>query len=460
VAGTPFPTPGTQRNTQEELGGLIERHYQYDLSGQLVQWLDRHRGLTRYGYDAVGRITRSHIGPHKDWGAFGVRADAHGNTAGSPIAVNEQFFWDAASNPLSVDSALGNLDNFVRGNRLLVWQDARYVYDEHGNLIERLQGKRGSAGQTRTHFTWDAAHQLIRADVAHGPDEIASIQSFHYVYDALGRRIAKTDASGTLLFAWDGDRISLEQDAGNETAHLYHPDTFVPLAQIHNGVLHHIHTDHLGTPLEATNDAGEITWSATYRTWGNLVVEDVADIRQRLRFQGQYFDAETGLHYNRFRYYDHGPGRFISEDPIGLDGGINLFQYAPNPITWIDPLGLALSHVRFPASKIIKRVVIKMQGSRPADFKEANRIAKLHGCRGKPTQKSEKHVHGDATWHHATYNKKTNTAVMELVTTADHEATFPHAGSVSDFEKAHNVEYGTQEALDKAEELNGPCPCS
>ena len=109
--------------------------------------------------------------------------------------------------------------------------------------------------------------------------------------------------------------------------------------------------------------------------------------------------------------------------------------------------------------KLLDEVTVKMQGSRSADFKEANRIAKLHGCRGKPTTTSEKYVHGDVTWHHATYNKKTNTAVMELVTTADHEATFPHAGSVSDFEKAHGVEYGTQEALDKAEELNGTCPC-
>ena len=61
---------------------------------------------------------------------------------------------------------------------------------------------------------------------------------------------------------------------------------------------------------------------------------------QNLRFQGQYFDAETGLHYNRFRYYDPDIGRFVSQDPIGLAGGINNYQYAPNPVEWIDPLGL------------------------------------------------------------------------------------------------------------------------
>jgi RHS repeat-associated protein len=459
VASSAFPMlgdPGSLSDITGRIHGLIERHYQYDISGQLVQWLDRHRGLTRYGYDAVGRITRSQIGLLKDWSIFGVDADAPGNPTSDAMAANERFFWDAASNP--IESAPGP-GNFVTGNRLLVWQDARYSYDEHGNLIQRLQGKRGSPAQTRTHFTWDAAHQLICADVAHSPDEIASTRSFGYVYDALGRRIAKTDALDAVFFAWDGDRMALEQSAGNETIHLYHPETFVPLAQIHNGVLHHLHTDHLGTPLEATNDAGEITWRVTYRTWGNVVTEEITEIQQRLRFQGQFFDCETGLHYNRFRYYDRGPGRFISEDPIGLDGGINLFQYAPNPITWIDPLGLALSPVSFPAKQVIKQVTIKMQGSRGKDFAEANRIAKLFGCRGKPTQKSHKDVYGDVTWHHKSYNRKTNTAVMQLVTRLDHEAKFPHAGAVSDFEKTHGVEYESEEAKDLADELNRKCPC-
>ena len=92
---------------------------------------------------------------------------------------------------------------------------------------------------------------------------------------------------------------------------------------------------------------GEIAWRAEYRAWGNtLRVEHIATrtgepVYQPLRYQGQYFDAETDLHYNRFRYYDPDAGRFISQDPIGLAGGINLYQYAPNPLVWVDPLGLA-----------------------------------------------------------------------------------------------------------------------
>ncbi|WP_409281003.1 RHS repeat-associated core domain-containing protein, partial [Pseudomonas defluvii] len=71
-------------------------------------------------------------------------------------------------------------------------------------------------------------------------------------------------------------------------------------------------------------------------------------IQNPLRFQGQYHDHETGLHYNRYRYYDPLVGRFISKDPIGYAGGLNLYVYAPNPIFWIDPLGLARIYKKAP----------------------------------------------------------------------------------------------------------------
>ncbi len=104
--------------------------------------------------------------------------------------------------------------------------------------------------------------------------------------------------------------------------------------------VYYYHLDHLGTPRELTDTTGKIVWSARYRAYGSLALADVADIDNPLRFQGQYFDAETGLHYNLHRYYDPQAGRFIHQDPIGLAGGVNLFQYAVNPVNWIDPLGL------------------------------------------------------------------------------------------------------------------------
>ncbi|WP_277422876.1 RHS repeat-associated core domain-containing protein, partial [Pseudomonas viridiflava] len=89
-----------------------------------------------------------------------------------------------------------------------------------------------------------------------------------------------------------------------------------------------------------TDYSGEIMWSAKYRAYGNLATLDIAEIDNPLRFQGQYFDAETGLHYNRHRYYNPGTGRFLTPDPIKLAGGLNNYQYVPNPTGWVDPLGL------------------------------------------------------------------------------------------------------------------------
>ena len=98
--------------------------------------------------------------------------------------------------------------------------------------------------------------------------------------------------------------------------------------------------------MELTDEQGDIAWSGVYKVWG-LAKEQRsetakrADVRNPLRFQGQYFDVETGLHYNRYRYYDPQVGRFIGKDPIGFAGGLNIYAYAPNPVDWIDPLGLA-----------------------------------------------------------------------------------------------------------------------
>ncbi|UTG70743.1 AHH domain-containing protein [Neisseria subflava] len=104
------------------------------------------------------------------------------------------------------------------------------------------------------------------------------------------------------------------------------------------------------TPMTQAADWQEAVWTAEYEAWGrirNETVSDSLEVNVPFRFQGQYYDEESGLHYNRFRYYDPEIGRFVSQDPIGLQGGMNLFEYAPNPIIWVDPLGLKNYRDRF-----------------------------------------------------------------------------------------------------------------
>lgn len=126
-----------------------------------------------------------------------------------------------------------------------------------------------------------------------------------------------------------------------------------PAAQVY-----YFHTQPSGLPEELSDNGGNLVWTAQYSTWGSTLREtwhrldaagspqehshsNAQPLQQNLRLQGQYLDRETGLHYNTFRYYDADLGAFTTPDPIGLHGGLNLHQYAPNPIAWIDPWGWA-----------------------------------------------------------------------------------------------------------------------
>ncbi|MCE0559320.1 hypothetical protein K1M91_20390 [Motilimonas sp. E26] len=91
-----------------------------------------------------------------------------------------------------------------------------------------------------------------------------------------------------------------------------------------------------------TDQQGNTVWSVHYRAYGNVLKQEIEQVHSPLRFQGQYYDAETGLHYNRHRYYNPNTAAFLTLDPIGLAGGLNNYQYVPNPTGWIDPLGLAV----------------------------------------------------------------------------------------------------------------------
>ncbi|MCF5547710.1 RHS repeat-associated core domain-containing protein, partial [Pseudomonas salomonii] len=199
--------------------------------------------------------------------------------------------------------------------------------------------RRGKGHQLVTEYRYDCQHRLIGITQPNG-------QTASYRYDPFGRRISKTVNDITTEFFWQGDKLVAEHHADRHRSYIYEPDSFRPLVLLEGfGPTEtkpfHYQLDHLGTPQELTNPEGEIVWSAHYRAYGEIARLDVRKIDNPLRFQGQYFDAESGLHYNRHRYYNPDIGRYLTPDPVKLAGGINAYRYVPNPTGWVDPLGLS-----------------------------------------------------------------------------------------------------------------------
>jgi RHS repeat-associated protein len=169
------------------------------------------------------------------------------------------------------------------------------------------------------------------------PNQIAE-----YTYNGAGQRIKKVTQTETRIFHYDlrGYLIAETNQTGQMLAeYVYLGDQILSMIKPGESVYYY-HNDHLGTPQVLTNDSQAISWKAVYTPFGDAV-PSVQTVENPFRFPGQYYDTETGLHYNYFRYYNPQTGRYITPDPIGLEGGINLFAYVRgNPLRWIDRKGL------------------------------------------------------------------------------------------------------------------------
>ena len=220
-----------------------------------------------------------------------------------------------------------------------------YTYDTETNLLDYIWGQvpvvydyddnANTVSANTWTYVYDLSNQLIR--VLHNTNQVAE-----YTYNGAGQRIKKVTQSGTRIFHYDlsGHLIAETNGAGQTLVeYIYLGDKL--LAMIKPGeVAYYFHNDHLGTPQILTDDLGRIAWKAVYTPFGEAVAS-IQTVDNPFRFPGQYYDQETGLHYNYFRYYDPSTGRYVTPDPIGLEGRINLFAYvANNPLNFRDPVGL------------------------------------------------------------------------------------------------------------------------
>ena len=275
----------------------------------------------------------------------------------SPIVVgsilNLAFGYDANGNITSIT----NPD--PPGGQVLE-PPGVYTYQTGTNKLTHIEGTPpinfgyDANANITTENTWtyvyDLSNQLIRVlDNAN--------QVVEYTYNGAGQRIKKVTQTETKIFHYDlrGHLIAETNQSGQMLAeYVYLGDQL--LAMIRPGeVAYYYHNDHLGTPQVLTDDTQAIAWKAVYTPFGKAV-PSIQTVDNPFRFPGQYYDTETGLHYNYFRYYNPQTGRYITPDPIGLEGGINLFAYvAGNPVNSIDPLGLwfdGMNVANNPANKV------------------------------------------------------------------------------------------------------------
>ena len=330
--------------------------------------------VVRFGHDAAGREISRTV---DDIVALRQTFDAAGRLAVQRIAdtAERDFSYDAADRVTAIaDSVAGDrsFESDVQGRIHTVTADGesleRYEYDEAGNLTGagggrwvfdgtmlvrsddatfayddrgRLVGRSDAAGTWR--FAWDAEDRMVEATTPGG-------DRWRYRYDGFGRRIAKqrVAADDTVLeqvrFAWSGD-LMVEQSGASTISWDFWPDGSAPVTQTDGEALHTIITDLIGTPTHLVGSTGGLRWWSRTDLWGRG--QDTA--ATPLRFPGQYHDAETGLHYNRFRYYDPATARYLSPDPLGLSGGPNPTSYVPDPLTVADPLGLTSCKVASPS---------------------------------------------------------------------------------------------------------------
>ncbi|WP_049796928.1 RHS repeat-associated core domain-containing protein [Actinosynnema mirum] len=307
--------------------GLVQRRdYRYDRTGALTGVADLLGGDRALVLDAGSRVTE-------------VVGDGW----------HERYAYDAAGNITHAEWPGGEASGPREhaGAALVAAGGTRYRYDNHGRVVQRTR-KRLSRKPDTWHYRWDANDRLVEVTTPDGA-------RWRYLHDPLGRRVAKLrlDGAGVVVervdFCWDGLVLAEQITSGGvATTWDFEPGTFTPLCQAErvldgdrewvDRAFYSIVTDLVGAPSELVDGGGAVEWRRRANVWG---ASQSGDEGTPLRFPGQYYDAESGLHYNNARYYDPETGRYTSMDPLGLAPGPNPQAYVPNPTGAIDPLGLS-----------------------------------------------------------------------------------------------------------------------
>lgn len=252
--------------------------------------------------------------------------DAHGNLLTQGANLAESYTYDPVGNRLSSLIASYTVNS---SNEMTAVNGAMYTYDANGNTLVKTD----STGTTS--YTWDYENRLVSVTLPGSGGAVS------FKYDPFGRRIYKSSSSGTSVFAYDGDNLVEETNSSGAVVARYAQGAGIdePLAQLRSATTSFYSADGLGSITSLSNAAASITDTYTFDSFGKLAASTGTTVNP-FRYTARESDAETGLYYYRARYYDPAAGRFLNEDPIGFNGGTNLYPYvANNPVTGTDAFG-------------------------------------------------------------------------------------------------------------------------
>ncbi len=312
----------------------VSTSYTFDGNQELISVSDLASGVIHYTYDAIGQL-------------LGVVPER---------AQPEMFRFDPAGNVFETGPGAPGR-TYGPGGRLQRRGETQYLWDNDGRLVEQRERTPGRSLVWR--YAWNGAGLLANVELPNGT-------RLAFTYDALGRRVEKRilrrdglawQVRSHTRFVWDGDVLAHElvrtfsEDGSSDTCrtatYWFQDNDFDPIAcrrsmageddGIVSASWKHYLNDPNGTPRALVESDGTVAALLSRSAWGALGGEQSAEYP--IQFPGQYADPECALFYNRFRYYDPGTARYVSPDPLGLEAGIQLYQYAPNPFTWADPYG-------------------------------------------------------------------------------------------------------------------------
>ncbi|MGW3210392.1 putative T7SS-secreted protein [Streptomyces sp. NPDC001135] len=328
----------TQSVTGAEGRTVQHRTYTYRADGNVIGIDDQLSGARRFDLDATGRVTAVHAAGWTERYAY----DEAGNQA-------------HASWPTDHPGAEATGTREYTGTRITRAGNVRYEHDALGRITLR-QKTRLSRKPDTWRYEWDTEDRLTSVITPDGT-------RWRYTYDPLGRRAAKlrlAEDGETVVervdFTWDGttlcEQTTTSLDLPNPVTLTWDHQGLRPLSQAEritaadvpqqeiDSRFFAIVTDLVGTPNELVDEQGEIAWRTRSTLWGTTAWTTDSTAYTPLRFPGQYYDPETGLHYNYFRHYDPETARYFTPDPLGLAPASNPANYVENPHSWSDPLGL------------------------------------------------------------------------------------------------------------------------